>query len=144
MNLLIARMILQRMGIVLLTLLIVSFAVFAVTELLPGDVVEILLGQSATPEAVAGLRAAMHLDEPAVIRFVKWLGGLATGDLGISYVNKLGVAELIEGRLFNTLKLGGVTALFAVPLALGLGIMAAMFQGSVFDRVVSAATVTVI
>ena len=137
-------LVIQRLGIALLTLIIVSFAVFFATELLPGDVAEILLGQAATPEAVAGLRAAMGLDEPALSRFVGWLAGLAGGDLGTSYVNKMEVTELLSGRLRNSLRLAGVTTLVSVPIALCLGIGAAMWRGSLFDRVVSVLTISVI
>lgn len=137
-------LVVQRLGIALLTLVIVSFAVFFATELLPGDVAEILLGQAATPEAVAGLRDAMGLNEPAISRFVGWLFGLAGGDLGTSYVNNMAVADLIGGRLSNSLKLAGVTTLVSVPIALTLGICAAMWRGSIFDRVVSALTISVI
>ncbi|SIR23647.1 peptide/nickel transport system permease protein [Paracoccus thiocyanatus] len=134
----------QRLGIALITLLIVSFAVFFATELLPGDVAEILLGQAATPEAVAGLRTAMGLDEPAIWRFLSWLGGLATGDLGMSYVNKMAVADLLSGRLMNTLRLAGIVTLVCVPVALALGIAAAMWRGSWLDRLVSVLTISVI
>lgn len=134
----------QRLGVALLTLLIVSFAVFLATELLPGDVAEILLGQAATPEAVAGLRTAMGLDEPALWRFVHWLAGLATGDLGTSYVNHMPVAQLIGDRLTNSLKLAGVTTVCAVPVALTLGILSAMWRGSWLDRLVSILTISVI
>ncbi|MCT4372665.1 ABC transporter permease [Yangia mangrovi] len=137
-------LVIQRLGIALLTLVIVSFAVFFATELLPGDVAEILLGQAATPEAVAGLREAMGLNEPALSRFVGWLFGLAGGDLGTSYVNKMEVVELISGRLGNSLKLAGVTTLVSVPVALALGIGAAMWRGSLFDRIVSVLTISVI
>ncbi|ANT63697.1 ABC transporter permease (plasmid) [Salipiger sp. CCB-MM3] len=137
-------LVIQRLGIALLTLVIVSFAVFFATELLPGDVAEILLGQAATPEAVAGLREAMGLNEPALSRFVGWLLGLAGGDLGTSYVNNMEVAELISGRLVNSLKLAGVTTLVSVPIALSLGIGAAMWRGSLFDRIVSMLTISVI
>ncbi len=78
-----------RLLVALLTLLIVSFVVFCATQMLPGDVAEILLGQAATPEAVAGLREAMHLNDPAIMRFFRWLGGMLTGDLGISYANNM-------------------------------------------------------
>ncbi|MCJ1902262.1 MULTISPECIES: ABC transporter permease [Paracoccus] len=134
----------QRLGIALITLLIVSFAVFFATELLPGDVAEVLLGQAATPEAVAGLRTAMGLDEPAIWRFLSWLGGLATGDLGMSYVNKMAVADLLSGRLMNTLRLAGIVTLVCVPVALTLGIAAAMWRGSWLDRLVSVLTISVI
>ncbi len=134
----------QRLGVALITLVIVSFAVFFATELLPGDVAEILLGQAATPEAVAGLREAMGLNQPGIYRFLHWFVGLASGDLGTSYVNNMPVADLISGRLANSLKLAGVTTLFAVPIALSLGIGAAMWRGSIFDRLVSVLTISVI
>ncbi|WP_128255279.1 ABC transporter permease [Falsirhodobacter deserti] len=134
----------QRLGIAAITLVIVSFAVFFATELLPGDVAEILLGQSATPEAVAGLRTAMGLDEPAFTRFLSWLAGLAQGDLGMSYANNMAVADLLAGRLANTLRLAGIVTLVCVPLALTLGIAAAMWRGSLLDRAVSMLTISVI
>ncbi|MEO9903165.1 ABC transporter permease [Nisaea sp.] len=134
----------QRLGIAMITLIIVSFAVFFATELLPGDVAEILLGQAATPEAVAGLRTAMGLDESAMSRFLGWLTGLVSGDLGTSYVNNVEVVELIGGRLTNSMRLAAVTTVISVPIALGLGIGAAMWRGSIFDRAVSILTISVI
>ncbi len=140
----IGALILGRLGIALITFLIVSLVVFGATQMLPGDVVEILLGQSATPEAVAALRAAMNLDSPAIWRYTQWLLGLLQGDLGTSYANDMAVADLIGGRLLNTLKLAAVTALLAVPTALVLGITTAMYRGSVYDRWVTAVIVSVI
>lgn len=134
----------QRLGIALITLIIVSFAVFFATTLLPGDVAQILLGQAATPDAVAGLREAMGLNEPAIYRFLSWLAGLVTGDLGTSYVNNMPVTQLIGDRLVSSLRLAGVTTLFTVPIALSLGIGAAMARGSLFDRVISILTISVI
>ncbi|NTI25943.1 ABC transporter permease [Rhizobium rhizogenes] len=133
-----------RVIVALITLLIVSFTVFAATEMLPGDIAQILLGQAATPEAVAGLRAAMHLNDPAILRFLRWLAGLATGDLGISYANNMPIADLIGSRLGNSLKLAAATALFSVPIALTLGITAAMLRGSLFDRIVTVIAIGVI
>lgn len=134
----------MRLLLAALTLLIVSFAVFFATAMLPGDTASILLGQAATPEAVAGLRHAMHLDEPALVRFVHWLIGLSTGQLGTSYVNHVPVADMVVGRLLNTMRLAGVTTLFSVPLALTLGITAAMFRGSLYDRLVTVLTIGII
>ncbi|MDH2327226.1 ABC transporter permease [Cereibacter sp. SYSU M97828] len=134
----------QRLGIAALTLLIVSFAVFFATELLPGDVAEILLGQAATPEAVAGLRTAMGLDEPAIWRFLSWLRGLFTGDLGMSYVNNVQVSDMLAGRLANSLRLAGIVTVICVPVALTLGIASAMWRGSWLDRIVSVLTISVI
>lgn len=140
----IAILALQRIGIALISLVIVSFAVFFATELLPGDVAEILLGQAATPEAVAGLRQAMGLDQPAFLRFLDWFGGIFRGDLGTSYVNQMPVAQLIGDRLSNTMRLAAVTTVVSVPLALTLGITAAMWRGSVYDRIVTMLTICVI
>lgn len=144
MNHRILSLVMSRLLITVITLVIVSFAVFFATTMLPGDTATILLGQAATPEAVAGLRTAMHLDEPAIIRFIRWFGGLLTGDLGTSYANDMPIADLIAGRFINTLKLAGVTALFSVPIALTLGITAAMMRGSLYDRIVTVLTIGVI
>ncbi|PSC05313.1 ABC transporter permease [Alsobacter soli] len=133
-----------RVLVAVFTLLVVSFTVFCATAILPGDVAEVLLGQAATPEAVAGLRAAMHLNDPALLRFVRWLAGLASGDLGKSYANNMQVAQLIGPRLLNSLKLAGITTLFSVPIALALGIAAAILRGSVFDRALTFLTIAVI
>ncbi|CBS89125.1 ABC transporter permease [Azospirillum lipoferum] len=137
-------LILGRLLIALVTLAIVSFAVFFATTMLPGDTAMILLGQSATPEAVAGLRAAMHLDDPALLRFLYWIAGLFQGDLGTSYANQMPVTTLIADRLANTLKLAGLTTLVTVPLALTLGITAAMWRGTLYDRIVTIATIGII
>jgi len=137
-------LVLSRLLIALITLVIVSFAVFFATTLLPGDTATILLGQAATPEAVEGLRKAMHLDDPAIFRFLRWIVGLLQGDLGTSYANEMPVADLIGGRFINTLQLAGVTALFSVPIALTLGITAAMLRGSLYDRAVTVLTIGVI
>ncbi len=144
MNNRVLSLVLSRLLIALITLVIVSFAVFFATTLLPGDTATILLGQAATPEAVEGLRKAMHLDDPAILRFLRWVLGLLQGDLGTSYANEMPVADLIGGRFINTLQLAGVTALFSVPIALTLGITAAMIRGSLYDRAVTVLTIGVI
>jgi peptide/nickel transport system permease protein len=81
-------LVLSRLLIALITLVIVSFAVFFATTLLPGDTATILLGQAATPEAVEGLRKAMHLNDPAIFRFLRWIVGLLQGDLGTSWSSR--------------------------------------------------------
>jgi len=140
----VSNLILNRLFIALITLLIVSFAVFFATNMLPGDTASILLGQAATPEAVAGLRKAMHLDEPAILRFLEWLLGLIRGDLGTSYANNMPVAELIGRRLVATLELAAITTFVSVPLALLLGITSAMLRGSYYDRIVTIISIGVI
>ncbi|TFV37351.1 ABC transporter permease [Bradyrhizobium niftali] len=134
----------SRIAAAILTLGFVSVAVFVGTEILPGDVAQTLLGQSATPEAVAGLRAALHLDQPAYIRYFRWLGRLLTGDPGRSLVNNLPVAELISSRLPNSLILASVTALVCVPVALVLGVTSAIWRGRIYDRVANFLTMSVV
>lgn len=144
MNSRILSLIARRLVVMLTTLLIVSFIVFSATSLLPGDTATILLGQAATPEAVAGLRTAMHLDDPALLRFVRWLFGLLHGELGTSYANNMAIADLIGPRFVNSMKLAGITTLIAVPLALTLGISSAMLRGTLYDRIVTVLTIGVI
>jgi peptide/nickel transport system permease protein len=86
----------------------------------------------------------MNLDQPAFLRFIYWLGNLFTGDFGVSYVNKMPISELIGVRLVNSLKLAGVTAVISVPVALTLGITAAILRGTLYDRIVSIFTISVI
>jgi peptide/nickel transport system permease protein len=144
MNRTIGWLLLNRLVASLLTLWFVATAVFIITNLLPGDVAQQLLGQSATPEAVAGLRKSLGLDLPPLWRYSAWLGKLVAGDPGISLVNGLPVATLIGSRLGNSLILAGVTALVAVPLALVLGITSAVARGSIYDRLVGAGTILVV
>ncbi|MCZ7497479.1 ABC transporter permease [Agrobacterium rhizogenes] len=144
MNSRILSLIARRLVVMLTTLLIVSFIVFSATSLLPGDTATILLGQAATPEAVAGLRTAMHLDDPALLRFVRWLLGLLQGELGTSYANNMAIADLIGPRFVNSMKLAGITTFIAVPLALTLGISSAMLRGTLYDRAVTVLTIGVI
>ena len=144
MNSRILSLVARRLVVMLTTLLIVSFIVFSATSLLPGDTATILLGQAATPEAVAGLRTAMHLDDPALLRFVRWLFGLLHGELGTSYANNKAIADLIGPRFVNSMKLAGITTIIAVPLALTLGISSAMLRGTLYDRAVTILTIGVI
>ncbi len=134
MNSTVVRLVINRLGIGVLTLLIVSLVVFLITNLLPGDAAQELLGQAATPEAIAALRAQFGLDQPVHLRYLTWLGGLITGNPGVSLVNGMAVDEMIASRLPNSLTLAAVTALVSVPLALSIGILSAMYRGSIFDR----------
>jgi len=143
-NPVVLRLIGRRIVANLVLLLAVSVLVFLGTELLPGDVAQIVLGQGATPAAVAGLREAMHLDQPAWIRYFMWLGGFVSGDLGHSLVNGDPVAALIASRLPNSLLLAGLTALVSVPVALFLGITAAIWRGTLYDRIVNIVTVAAV
>jgi peptide/nickel transport system permease protein len=143
------RTVLQRLGLGFLTLFVVSVVIFASLEMMPGGFAEAILGQSATPETVAAFNREIGLDRPASIRYVEWIGGVLAGDFGYSYAGlggsiKRSVSEIIAPRLYNTFFLAIMTALFAVPLSLFLGIMAALYRNSWYDRIVNSATLTTI
>jgi peptide/nickel transport system permease protein len=144
MNALVLRLLLQRVGLALLLLLAVSVVVFAITAVLPGDAAEEQLGQDATPEALAALRAQMGLDVSAAEHYLRWLNGLLQADFGRSATTQLPVTVLITSRLPNSLLLAAVTAVFSVPIALALAIAAAVWRGSWFDRAASTAAVAVV
>ncbi|TIN20227.1 MAG: ABC transporter permease [Mesorhizobium sp.] len=144
----VAKTVLQRLGLGLITLFIVSIIIFSAIAMLPGDFAKATLGQSATPETVAALQHEIGLDRPPVERYFSWIGKMAKGDFGSSFASRTGyrrtVAEIIAPRLYNTMFLAVMTALIAVPLALGLGIIAALYRNSWFDRVVNTVTLTTI
>jgi peptide/nickel transport system permease protein len=121
----------------LLTLLAVSALLFFGTNLLPGDVAAALLGQDATPEALHNIRAALGLEQPAWLRYLHWLGGALHGDFGTSLTSARSVAGQVLPRLGNTLLLASLAALISVPVAVGLGLLSAMREGGVLDRLVS-------
>jgi peptide/nickel transport system permease protein len=129
-----ARTIAIRIVLGLLTLLGVSVLIFAATEILPGDVATAVLGQSATPDTVRVFRAELGLDRPAYIRYLEWLGGAVQGDFGVALTNKRDIVKTMSPKLFNTLFLAGYAALIAVPLAVGLGILAAIKEGKWVDK----------
>ena len=133
-------LVLKRLFSGLVTLFIVSAMVFAGTELLPGDVAEAILGQQATPEAVAAIRQELELDRPALVRYWDWLTGCLSGDLGRSLANGREVAELISGRLERSFTLALIAALIAIPLAVGLGLLAALYEDRLTDKSISATT----
>ncbi|KAE9654938.1 ABC transporter permease [Pseudomonas sp. PB105] len=134
----------RRLGAGVVTLLIVSMVVFAITAVLPGDAAQQALGQFATPEQVAALRLQLGLDQPGVLRYLHWLMSLLTGDMGVSVSNAMPVGELMAGRVPNTLMLAGATALVSVPVALVLGIGSAMGRGGRIDSCLSFVTLAMV
>lgn len=131
------RLIGRRIAVALLTLLTVSVVIFFITNLLPGDAAQEALGQAATPETIAALREQLGLNQPAHLRYWNWLTGLMSGDPGQSMINSIPVKDMIGERLPNSLKLAGITALVSVPLALLIGVLAAMYRGTLLDRSLS-------
>ncbi|MBE9558306.1 MAG: ABC transporter permease [Proteobacteria bacterium] len=138
----IVKMVAQRFALGLLTLLIVSMIISAGVELLPGDLAEAILGQGATPETVAAFRKEVGLDVSAPVRYVNWLGGILQGDFGTSLATKREISELIGVRFKNTLFLAALAAVISVPLAVTLGVLAALYRNSLYDRLVNMVTLT--
>lgn len=138
------QMVMQRIAIGLATLIVVSIIVFMATSILPGDVAQIILGQSATPETLAALRAELGMDQPGYIRYFLWLGNMATGDLGISKAGGATIASLIDSRLGNTMMMAGLVALVSIPISIALGLWAAMHPGTWLDRIVTFGTLSTI
>ncbi len=136
------KVVLQRSAHGLLTSVADSVIIAIVDELLPGVSTPAILGQTATPETVAAFRKEIGLDRPAYVRYVEWLGGIFHGDLGQSLASKREISEFVGTRLSNTLFLGGLAAAIAVPLALFLGLLAALYRNSIYDRVVNLLTLT--
>ena len=140
----ILKTILRRTAAGIATLFLVSILVFIGTSVLPGDVAQILLGQMATPETLAALRAKLGLDQPAHIRYFYWLGNLLTGDLGVSKAGGATISSIISGRMWNTMWLSGMVALIAIPISIALGLVTAMYPGSRLDRIVTFCTLSLI
>ena len=134
----------RRLALAVLSLACASVLIFVGTEILPGDVAQAILGQSATPETVAVIRDRLGLDQSPVERYLAWVAGVLQGDLGTSLSSGQPVAEMIDARLANTLFLAGTAALIGVPLALTLGLLAALYQNSWVDRSLSTSAVCTI
>jgi peptide/nickel transport system permease protein len=131
------KLIAQRLALGVLLLLAVSVVIFAGTQILPGDVAATILGQSATPQALANLRAELGLNDPAIVRYFRWLGGILTGDLGTALSNGRDIASSIGERLGNTLFLAFCAAAVSVPLAILLGLLAVRYRNGPVDKAIS-------
>ncbi|MEM5527767.1 ABC transporter permease [Gammaproteobacteria bacterium AS21] len=134
----------KRLALGLLLLLAISVVIFAGTEMLPGDVAQSILGQSATPEALANLRTEMGLDRPAIARYFNWLFNILQGDLGTSLSSGRDISTMIGDRLNNTLFLASFAALVSVPLAIFLGMIAVHYRDGIVDKLISITTITTI
>ena len=137
---LLLKLLAQRIALGLLLLLLVSILIFAGTIILPGDVAQSILGQSATPEALENLRRDLGLYDPPIQRYFNWLGGLVQGDLGTSLTSGQDIASSIGKRLGNTLFLAFWAAIISVPLAILLGLIAVRYRERWPDKLISAVT----
>ena len=134
----------KRVAFGLLTIMVVSALIFLGVEALPGDLAEAILGQQATPETVAAFRRELKLDLPPHVRYFHWLRDFMRGDLGTSLANQRPIAGMIGWRLENTLFLAATAAMIAVPLSVILGMLAALYRNSWFDKTISLSTLSAI
>ena len=140
----ILRLVAGRILLSLLTLLIVSLIVFAVLEVLPGDVATRILGRDATPESLALLRAKLGLNDPAPLRYLHWLGGLLSGDAGQSLVSNRPVTEILGPRIYNTVLLSAYAFLLYIPLTVLPALIQAIRRDRPLDHGLSVVTLVLL
>ena len=140
----ILSIILKRLLVGCMTLFVVTIIIFGAIEMLPGDIATEVLGQAATEESLNAFREKYDLNRSLPARYLSWLGGAVTGDFGISLANQRPISELIGQRAANTFFLAGYAAAIAVPIAVVSGMLAALYNGSVFDRMLSSSTLAAI
>ena len=138
------RLVAQRLALGALLLLAASVLIFVGTQILPGDVAQSILGQSATPQSLANLRAELGLDVPAPVRYAHWLWSALHGDLGTALTNGQDIASAMGKRLGNTLFLAVTAAVIAVPSAILLGLIAVRYRGRWPDRLISTVTLATV
>lgn len=134
----------KRVFLGLVTIFAVSVIIFFGTKVLPGDAAQIRLGMEATPENVAAMRERLGLDLPAYQQYWNWLTAFLSGDLGTSLSGDTPVSNLIADRYQNTVTVSVLTAVIGVPISLALGILAAMYPGTLYDRILTFVSVTLV
>ena len=127
----------KKLLTLIITLFIVSLLAFLAFQIIPGDVTTDLLGTNATPQQIAELQAKLGLNQPALLRYSRWLGSFVRGDMGTSYNYNLPVREMIAQKLPITLVLTLMAFAMTVLLSFPLGILAARKEGGVFDRILT-------
>lgn len=140
----VVSMVAQRFALGLLLLFAASVLIFVGTQILPGDVAQSILGQSATPQTLANLREQLGLNEPALTRYFSWLFGVLQGDLGTALSNGQPIAPALGGRLANTMFLAATAAVIAVPLAIILGLLSVRYRNRWPDKLISTVTLATI
>jgi len=139
-----ARFFIRRLFLIVLTLLFISLAIFVITQILPGDVAQMILGRGATPEDLETLRHQLGLDRPAHIQYLDWVGGIVQGDLGDSLYLSRPIAGILQDRLVNSLILALFSFFVAIPSAVLVGIWAGTHRDSRGDRLMSTGSMVAI
>jgi peptide/nickel transport system permease protein len=138
------RFILRRLGFLVLTLVAASLLVFIATQVLPGDVAQLILGRFATEQAILNLREQMGLNRPLVVQYVTWLFDFARGHWGMSLSTDTPVMALVFDRLANSAMLAAVAFAMYVPLGILLGLVAALRKNTVVDQAISVGSLSFI
>jgi len=131
----------KRLAVMLLLLTLVSVLIFAMVEILPGDIGNLILGQYATAENVEQVRRDLGLDRALYVRYADWMGGFLTGNWGDSWRLGTPIAPLIAGRLYNSLILASVAFTVIIPVGVAAGIASALRRGKLTDRVINGVSV---
>ena len=136
------RLILKRFALGLVTLLAISLLITVGVEALSGDVCTAMMGQMASEDKVAACHRLLNLDRPVHLRYIEWMVNFAQGDMGKTLTNHREVVDVIGNRIGNTFFLAIASALIAIPISLALGIIAALYRNSFFDRSISMITLS--
>ena len=132
------RYVLKRLALIVVSLFVASIIIFLITEIIPGDVAQMILGQNVTPDALAALRLRLGLMNPPHIRYLHWIGGVVQGNLGDSLsMQGVSIADLIARRGLNSLFLAAASTILLVPLSLVMGVIAGLKEEKWPDTVVS-------
>ncbi|MFP4510816.1 MAG: ABC transporter permease [Spirochaetaceae bacterium] len=139
------RYLIRRVIALALTLLVTSFIIFALTNLLPGDIARLVLGRDASDTAIENFEQRFGLDRPPMTQYISWLGGFVRADWGRSYAaGNPPVRVLVMSRLGNSLRLAGTTLLIVVPVSLLLGVFASLREGRWADSIISVTSLSVV
>jgi len=134
----------RRLGLLALVMAIVSVLIFGIVQVLPGDVAVMILGTSATPADLTALRQKLGLDRSAALRYADWVSGAVRGEWGTSLLYQVPVRPLVLERLRRSAVLAGLALAVAVPLAIGLGVLAALRRNGLFDQAVGLVTLVAV
>lgn len=138
------RYILRRLGFLLLTVLITSLIVFAITQLLPGDVARVILGREAGEQALQALREELGLNDPPALQYVHWLARFVRGDWGLSFSTRTPIFDVVVQRMRNSLMLAAVILTMTIPLAILLGVIAGLNNERWIDNLISVGALSVV
>ena len=139
-----SRYIARRLGFMLLTVLLTSLVIFFVTQWLPGDVARVILGREAGETALQSFREELGLNDPLPVQYLNWLGGFVIGDWGTSYSTNQPIRPLVMERMRNSLMLAAVTMIIAIPLSVGLGVLAGLNENKTTDNIISVGSLSVV